>query len=243
MSLLSYYDFLLRSNPLRTKMATNLAICCTGDLICQFITRAQQSGDSKKKQNWDLVRTARFGAVGACVQTTMIHWFLTRVVPVLKFSKEQIANTQTRRIAKISLRLTVHLTTLLPVRIGAIFFALSSLQHLSIKKGFEGLQANYYDGLKAAYCYWPLVFVGLYTVVPRRYGNLYVDMFNLAWAVALSYFASRDIKAKDEPSESTSISDSPPMKNLVVDEANCLAPSRRSPSSKLQLQSSSLTYA
>ena len=191
------------------------------------------------------MRTARFGAVGACVQTTMIHWYLTRVVPVLKFSKEQIANTQTRRIAKISLRLTAHLTTLLPVRIGAIFFALSSLQHLSIKKGFEGLQANYYDGLKAAYCYWPLVFVGLYTVVPRRYGNLYVDMFNLAWAVALSYFASRDIKAKDEPSESTSTISDSPMKKLVIDEANCLAPrisSRGSPS-KLQLQSSFLTYA
>ena len=86
----------------------------------------------------------------------------------------------------------VHLGTLLPFRIGAIFFALSSLQHLSFQKGFESLSVNYFDGLKAAYCYWPFVLVGLYTIVPRNYGNLYFDSFNLLWAVALSYFAARD---------------------------------------------------
>ena len=35
--------------------------------------------------------------------------------------------------------------------------------------------------------------MGLYTVVPKNYGNLYFDSFNLVWAVALSYFASRDV--------------------------------------------------
>ena len=52
--------------------------------------------------------------------------------------------------------------------------------------------ANYTDGLKAAYCYWPFILIGLYTVVPARYGNLYFDTCNLAWAVALSYFANRN---------------------------------------------------
>ena len=47
--------------------------------------------------------------------------------------------------------------------------------------------------MRAAYCYWPFVLVGLYTVVPRRYGNLYFDTFNLCWAVVLSYLASRDL--------------------------------------------------
>ena len=48
------------------------------------------------------------------------------------------------------------------------------------------------DGLKAAYCYWPIALVGLYTLVPLRYGNLYFDSLNLVWAVALSYFANRE---------------------------------------------------
>ena len=35
--------------------------------------------------------------------------------------------------------------------------------------------------------------IGLYTVVPRRYGNLYYDSVNLVWAVALSYYANRAV--------------------------------------------------
>ena len=63
---------------------------------------------------------------------------------------------------------------------------------MSLRKGLDGLASNYADGLKAAYCYWPFVLIGLYTVVPVRYGNLYFDVCNLIWAVALSYFANRE---------------------------------------------------
>ena len=63
---------------------------------------------------------------------------------------------------------------------------------MSLRKGLDGLASNYTDGLKAAYCYWPFVLIGLYTVVPVRYGNLYFDVCNLIWAVALSYFANRE---------------------------------------------------
>ena len=65
---------------------------------------------------------------------------------------------------------------------------------MSLEKGLEGLRNNFGDGLRAAYCYWPFVLAGLYTVVPFRYGNLYFDTFNLLWAVALSYYASRDVE-------------------------------------------------
>ena len=203
MSLLSFYDFYLRSNPLATKMLTNFAICCTGDIICQTITRRQlqipAAGDEKsapKTTEWDMVRVARFGAVGACVQTTLLHYYLTRAVPYLTISKETIRGDLARHHATTLLRVGVHLCSLLPVRIGLIFFALSTLQHLSVRKGIEGLQANYWDGLAAAYVYWPLVLLGMYAFVPRRYGNLFYDCFNLMWAVALSYFASRDAPAQ-----------------------------------------------
>ena len=70
--MLHYYDFYLRSNPLATKMLTNLAICCSGDIICQTITKSQQLHDSLSSRataatEYDWVRVARFGAVGACV--------------------------------------------------------------------------------------------------------------------------------------------------------------------------------
>ena len=139
-----------------------------------------------------MVRTGRFGAVGAIVQTNLLHWYLTRVVPNLKFSPKTFPSPLTRSIHTTTLRLGVHLTFMMPFRIGAIFLALYTLQHMSFTKGVAGLKANYLVGLKAAYLYWPVVLLGLYTLVPRRYGNLYYDSFNLLWAVALSYISSRD---------------------------------------------------
>ena len=96
MSLLSFYDSFLRSNPLATKMLTNFFICCTGDVICQLITRSREDdsliGLDSKKKDLDFARTARFGAVGAGVQTTLLHWYLTRIVPRLRFSPKAFPN-------------------------------------------------------------------------------------------------------------------------------------------------------
>ena len=61
--MLRLYDFYLKTNPLTTKMLTNLGICVTGDLLCQNITQWYSS--ESKETDW--VRTARFGVVGACV--------------------------------------------------------------------------------------------------------------------------------------------------------------------------------
>ena len=53
--------------------------------------------------------------------------------------------------------------------------------------------------------------IGLYTLCPPAYGNLYFDTFNLLWAVALSYYANR------EPhSASISEGSSQPRKELLI---------------------------
>ena len=135
---LRFYDSILIKRPLATKMATNFAICCAGDLICQnIVSRAQRQKnnsnekDADEKANTagiDLKRTARFGTVGACVQTTLLHWYLTRVVPRLNINAYAVMmNPVHRKLANFSLRMGVHLTTLLPFRIGVIFFSLSTL--------------------------------------------------------------------------------------------------------------------
>ena len=89
------------------------------------------------------------------------------------------------------MRCVIHISTLLPFRIAIVFFSLSTLKHLSVKKGIEGLYANYIDGLKAAYCYWPFVLFGMYALMPPLYRNLWFDSFNFLLAVAISYLANR----------------------------------------------------
>ena len=100
------------------------------------------------------------------------------------------------------MRCVIHISTLLPFRIGVVFFSLSTLKHLSIQKGIEGLKANYTDGLKAAYCYWPFVLFGMYALMPPLYRNLWFDSFNFLWAVLISYLANRvDLDALNKQEE------------------------------------------
>ena len=101
------------------------------------------------------------------------------------------------------MRCIIHISTLLPVRIGIVFFSLSTLKHLSIEKGIEGLRKNYIDGLKAAYCFWPFVLFGMYALMPPLYRNLWFDSFNFIWAVAISYLANRTHEDKNEEEDTT----------------------------------------
>ena len=65
------------------------------------------------------------------MQTTLLHWYLTRVVPVLRIDRTWLPNQAHRYAATISLRMLVHCGVLLPFRVGIIFFALGTLKHLS----------------------------------------------------------------------------------------------------------------
>ena len=44
--------------------------------------------------------------------------------------------------------------------------------------------------MKEAVCFWPLVSLGLYSVVPFRWGNLYMDCFNLIFMVMISFLVN-----------------------------------------------------
>lgn len=127
-------------------------------------------------------------------------------MPYLKFSAKTIPLEQHRKAATVFLRTGMHLSFILPFRIALIFFALYTLKHLSVTKGWQGLQGHYWEGLKAAYMYWPLVLLGMYTLVPKRYGNLFYDSFNLVWAVALSYLTSQESSSLSEQATSSSLS-------------------------------------
>ena len=44
--------------------------------------------------------------------------------------------------------------------------------------------------MKEAVCFWPLVSLGLYSFVPFRWGNLYMDCFNLIFMVMISFLVN-----------------------------------------------------
>ena len=91
----------------------------------------------------------------------------------------------------------VHMGTCLPIRIASFLFTIGTLKQLSPKGGLENLENNLTDALKMGYSYWPFVMIGLYTIVPTRFGNMYYDSFNLLWMVMVSYIANRNHTHKD----------------------------------------------
>ena len=96
-----------------------------------------------------------------------------------------------RKVANIILRIGVHSTCLMPFRMSLFFLGLGALQHRSVKGGVDKWRECFADGYKNAICFWPFVMIGLYTVVPVRWGNLYFDSFNLIFFVILSFIANR----------------------------------------------------
>jgi hypothetical protein len=89
--------------------------------------------------------------------------------------------------------MVVHTGLILPIRISCFIFSMGVLKHMSLEGGAHFYANNYPSVIKYAYCYWPFVMIGLYTVIPRRFGNIYYDCFNLIWMVILSYIANRNL--------------------------------------------------
>ena len=54
------------------------------------------------------------------------------------------------------------------------------------------IRERFKDGYQFALVYWPWAYIGLYTMVPPRYGNLYMDFFALGWYTLVSFVANKD---------------------------------------------------
>ena len=59
-----------------------------------------------------------------------------------------------------------------------------------MKAGYEKWSECIVEGMKEAVCFWPLVSLGLYSMVPFRWGNLYMDCFNLIFMVMISFLVN-----------------------------------------------------
>ena len=126
----------------------------------------------------------------------MMHAWLMKVVPYLTVSKRLIANTRANHWATIGWRLGLHMVILMPYMQGSVIFGIGAFKELSISAGISMFKERFWDGLLFAYLYWPFIMLGLYSAVPPRFGNLYMDCWNIIWQSCVSWVANRD---KSEP--------------------------------------------
>ena len=138
-----------------------------------------------------MMRTFRQALVGATLQTPPLHFHLTRVVPKLAVSNRLISNKRLNSFGTFSMRMAAHMILVMPYMQASIFFGIGTLKYLSIQKGIDFMQLHFIEGVTTAACFWPIVMTMLYTFVPVKYGNLFMDSFNLIWAIILSFLANK----------------------------------------------------
>ena len=172
---------MLISRPLPTKLISSFIVGSTGDAICQFLSRWYNLGPTQAT-GWDHLRSFRQGTVQSVFMSTSLHYWLLYPMQMISYPSKS---------KTIAARYLAHQVFFMPYVQSVFFFGMGIVKHRSISEGVAMVRENFVDSMKLAVCYWPFVSLGLYTVVPVRFGNIYMDSFALVWAIVLSYIANR----------------------------------------------------
>mmetsp|Transcript_24290 Transcript_24290/g.30110 ORF Transcript_24290/g.30110 Transcript_24290/m.30110 type:complete len:164 (+) Transcript_24290:179-670(+) len=140
---------------------------------------------------WSPTRTLRQGVTGMCFHVIPMHFWITRLVPNLTVSTKLIAQPRLNYAATLFWRMFLHTIVILPYMQFSILFGIGSLKGGSPQAGMTMTRERFRDGFSFALVYWPWAYIGLYTMVPPKYGNLYMDFFALGWYTLVSFVANK----------------------------------------------------
>ena len=72
-----------------------------------------------------------------------------------------------------------------------MLFFMGAMKGYSAEAGWLNATTRFNDAIGMALLFWPFVSLALYSVVPRRYGDLFMDSCNLCWGICLSFIANK----------------------------------------------------
>ena len=133
-------------------------------------------------------RTLRQSFVSGFMLSPSLHYFIKKVTKVnINPGKLLKANSMALKIGNILYRSSAHLLILTPLLTGQMLLGLSTIKHRSLYEGFNDLIVRFKPTLEAAYQFWPLIIVSLYSrKIPKRFATLLKNGFAFSWAIILS---------------------------------------------------------
>ena len=186
-SLGAAYAASLEKHPIPTKSLTAGFIFSLSDWLAQ---RLEQSEDGKRKTtNW--TRTISSGLVGLLYFGPAAHLWYDTIFKILP-GTSLISTLQKAALGQL----------LFGPSFTCIFFATSLMQQGKFSfKNWAGKIKNDLPGAWAAGLgFWPLVDLASYSMIPKNWIPLFVNLCSLVWTIYLSIVANRqsnDTKHKD----------------------------------------------
>lgn len=183
------YDRLNTAWPLTTKSVTCSVLLGAGDACCQ--AAQVRSGDGGRggtsSDGFDLHRVARMAGWGLAVNGPTGHlWYraVERLVGVagprgvaLKVASDQLLYT--------------------PPLTGLFFVWQHALSGASLSDACAASREATWPTLQVNWCYWSVVHVATFTVVPVEYRVLFVSLKNFLWGGFLSLVSNREAAAAE----------------------------------------------
>lgn len=175
------YSQALDKRPILTKSVTACGIFAISDFLAQRLENSSSSDSSKERRiNW--TRLLSGAAVGLLYFGPAAHYWYEMIFHLLPGT---------------SLVSTLQKAVMGQVFFGpsftCVFFAVSLLQagSFSLKDWASKIRRDLPGAWLAGAGFWPLVDLVSYSVIPKNYIPLFVNMCSLVWTVYLSLVANR----------------------------------------------------
>jgi len=182
-----YYGSSLQTNPILTKSLTAGAIFTLSDYLAQRLeSSSNKDGTKKSKTNW--IRLLSGGLVGLCYFGPAAHYWYETIF---------------RLLPGTSLVSTLQKAVLGQVLFGpsftCIFFAVFLLQSgtFSLGNWARKIRQDLPGAWLAGASFWPLVDLVSFSLIPRQWIPLFVNMCSLVWTIYLSLVANRVKKSPE----------------------------------------------
>ena len=131
-----------------------------------------------------------------CFHVVPMHFWLMKAVPKILVSTRLVRRPRANQGATLVWRSILHSLIILPYMQLSVLFGIGALKGVSLDSGIAMVKDRFREGYSFALVYWPWIYIGLYTVVPARYGNLFMDFWALGWYALISFVANKDKNAE-----------------------------------------------
>ena len=180
--LISGYLAVLEKYPMRVQMVQTGLLCGAGDVISQ--TLIENRDDNNTQNAVDLVRSAKFAAIGTFFIAPAIRWWYLRLEGM--FGTGVTAGTTLKKVATDQICAAPTLSFCI-INLVGLSQGKTTYEALKLK-----LQSEYVDVVINGWKLWPAAQIVNFAFVPFLLRPLYVSVVALFWNTYLAWKTNQD---------------------------------------------------